>query len=86
MLKGIYTALITPYKENKKINYEKFIELIEEQINKGVDGLVILGTTGEASSLTNKEKNDLVDLAILVINKRVKLIVGCSSSNTEKSY
>ena len=82
MLKGIYTALITPYKENKKINYEKFIELIEEQINKGVDGLVILGTTGEASSLTNKEKNDLVDLAILVINKRVKLIVGCSSSNT----
>ena len=82
MLKGIYTALITPFKENKKINYEKFIELIEEQINKGVDGLVILGTTGEASSLTNKEKNDLVDLAILVINKRVKLIVGCSSSNT----
>ena len=82
MLKGVYTALITPYKENKKINYEKFIELIEEQINKGVDGLVILGTTGEASSLTNKEKNDLVDLAILVINKRVKLIVGCSSSNT----
>lgn len=82
MLKGIYTALITPYKENKKINYEKFIELIEEQINKGVDGLVILGTTGEASSLTNKEKNDLVDLAILVINKRIKLIVGCSSSNT----
>ena len=82
MLKGIYTALITPYKENKKINYEKFIELIEEQISKGVDGLVILGTTGEASSLTNKEKNDLVDLAILVINKRVKLIVGCSSSNT----
>lgn len=82
MLKGIYTALITPFKENKKINYEKFIELIEEQISKGVDGLVILGTTGEASSLTNKEKNDLVDLAILVINKRVKLIVGCSSSNT----
>ena len=82
MLKGVYTALITPYKDNKKINYEKFIELIEEQINKGVDGLVILGTTGEAASLTNKEKNDLVDLAILVINKRVKLIVGCSSSNT----
>ena len=38
MLKGIYTALITPNKENKKINYEKFIELIEEQINIGVDG------------------------------------------------
>ena len=58
MLKGVYTALITPYKENKKINYEKFIELIEEQINKGVDGLVILGTTGEASSLTYKEKDN----------------------------
>lgn len=82
MLKGVYTALITPFKDNKKVNYAKFIELIEEQINKGVDGLVILGTTGEASLLTDKEKNVLVDLAITVINGRVKLIVGCSSIDT----
>ena len=77
MLKGVYTALITPYKENKKINYEKFIELIEEQISKGVDGLVILGTTGEASSLSEKEQIKIIKLGIKVVKKRVKLIIGC---------
>lgn len=85
MLKGTYTALITPYKENNKINYNKFIELIEEQINNNVDGIVLLGTTGEASLLTNKEKTDLIDLAFSVINKRVQLIVGISLIDSYKA-
>ncbi len=82
MLKGNIVALVTPFKENKKINYAKFIELLEYQINNGVDGIVILGTTGEASSLNEKEQIKLIKLAITVINKRVKLIVGASAINT----
>lgn len=82
MLKGNIVALITPFKENKEVNYNKLIELIEFQISNGVDGIVLLGTTGEASSLTEKEQIKIIKLGISIINKRVKLIVGCSAINT----
>lgn len=82
MLKGNIVALITPFKENKKVNYDKLIELIEFQIDNGVDGIVLLGTTAEASSLNEKEQVKIIKLGISIINQRVKLIVGCSAINT----
>lgn len=84
MLKGNIVALITPFKENSKVNYKKLIELIELQISNGVEGIVLLGTTGEAPLLTEKEQINIVKLGISVIKKRVKLIVGCSDINTIK--
>ena len=84
MLKGNYVALITPFKENKKVNYSKLIELIENQINNKVDGIVLLGTTGEAPLLREKEKINIIKLAISIVNKRVKLIVGVSDISTYK--
>jgi len=82
MLRGNIVALITPYKNNKKVNYNKIVELIEYQIANGVDGILLLGTTAEASLLTIKEQMNIIKLAIAVIDKRVKIIVGCSDMNT----
>lgn len=83
MLKGNIVALVTPFDENKKVNYPKLIELIEYQILSKVDGIVLLGTTGEASSLSEKEQIKIIKLGIKVVKKRVKLIIGCSAINTE---
>ena len=81
MLKGNIVALITPFKENKKIYYKKLIDFIEYQIKNKVDGIVLLGTTGEVSSLSINEQLNIIKLGIEVINKRVKLIVGCNDLN-----
>ena len=85
MLKGNIVALVTPFDQKNKVNYNKLIELIEYQIDNGVDGIVLLGTTGEASSLKESEQLKIIKIGISIINKRVKLIVGCSAINTYKA-
>lgn len=85
MIKGAYTAIITPFKENKKINYNKFHELIEYQIANDIDGLVVCGTTGESSTLTTTEKKKLIKFAIDKVNKRVPVIIGTGSNNTKSA-
>lgn len=82
MLKGNIVALITPYDENNKINFNKLEALIEFQIQSKVSAIVLLGTTAEASSLTKKEQLQIIKFAIKVIRRRVKIIVGCSAINT----
>ena len=73
MLKGNIVALVTPFNEDKSVNYIKLIELIEYQILSKVDGIVLLGTTGEASSLTIKEQLKIIKIGCKVIKNRVKL-------------
>ena len=85
MIKWAYTAIITPFKENKKINYNKFHELIEFQIANEIDGIVVCGTTGESSTLTVTEKKKLIKFAIEKVAKRVPVIVGTGSNNTKTS-
>ena len=64
MIKGAYTALITPFKENMKVNYSKLEELIEYQIGNEIDGLIICGTTGESATLSISEKKKVIKFAI----------------------
>jgi len=81
MFKGAYTALITPFK-NGKVNYEKLGELIEFQIGNNIDGIVICGTTGESSTLTDKEKKKVIKYTVETVNGRVPVIAGTGSNNT----
>lgn len=55
LFEGAGVALITPFKDNGEVNYEKLEELLEEQIAGGTDSIVICGTTGEASTMTHEE-------------------------------
>lgn len=79
---GLGVALVTPFTANGNIDWEKFAELIEFQIENGTDYLCILGTTAETPTLTDNEKLKIVQTAIKQINGRIPIMVGCSSNCT----
>lgn len=81
---GVGTALITPFK-NGKIDYSALEGLIEFQIKSGVNAIILLGTTGEASTISERERGEVIAFAFEKIRKRVPLIVGTGTNNTEVS-
>ena len=82
IFEGMATALITPLTENG-IDYEAFGKLIDWQIEEGINALVICGTTGEASTLSDEEHRDTIRFAVERANRRVPIIAGTGSNNTE---
>lgn len=82
VFKGIATALITPLDENG-INYDKFGRLIDWQIEEGVNALVVCGTTGEASTLTDEEHRSAISYAVKRVAGRVPVIAGTGSNDTD---
>ena len=84
MLKGAITAIITPFKNNR-INYLKMEELIEFQIENNIDGLVVCGTTGESSTLSEQEKKKLIKFTVDKVNGRIPVIAGTGSNDTKKA-
>ena len=83
IFKGCATAIVTPFDENYNINFDEFKKLIEFQIDNNVNGIVVCGTTGEASTLLKEEKEELIRYCVKVINKRVPVIAGVGSNNTK---
>ena len=81
IFKGAATALITPLNETG-IDYERYGKLIEWQISEGIDGLVICGTTGESSTLTDEEHRDAISFAVKTSAGRVPIIAGTGSNDT----
>ena len=77
---GMATALITPLTENG-IDYNAFGKLIDWQIEEGIDGLVICGTTGEGSTLTDEEHREAIAFAVKRAQKRVPIIAGTGSND-----
>lgn len=83
LFKGSGVALVTPFDENNNINYEKVKELIEFHIANKTDSIIICGTTGESSTLSNDEKKQLIKYSIDIANKRIPIIAGTGSNNTK---
>lgn len=83
MIKGSIVALITPMNSDGSVNYDKLGELIEFHIANKTDGIVILGTTGEASTLEFEEEEKIVKFSIERANKRIPIIVGSGSNSTK---
>ena len=81
-LKGAYTALITPMKENGDVDYEAFRRLVNFQLDEGIDGLVPLGTTGETPTLDEDEEEKLIRIIIDEVKGKVPVIVGAGSNDT----
>jgi len=78
---GAATAIVTPFK-NGTIDYDSFGRIIEDQISKGIDGIVVAGTTGEAATLTHEEHCDCIDFAVRKVDGRVPVIAGTGSNDT----
>ncbi|MBQ7411524.1 MAG: 4-hydroxy-tetrahydrodipicolinate synthase [Clostridia bacterium] len=83
IFEGAATALITPFDKNGKIDYKKFAELVEFQIAEGINALVVCGTTGEASTLTDDEHKDAIEFVVKQVNGRVPVIAGTGSNDTD---
>lgn len=79
---GCATAIATPMNADGSINYDEFGRLIDFQIDNGIDGLVICGTTGESATMTDEEHVEVIRYGIERVNHRVPVIAGAGSNDT----
>jgi 4-hydroxy-tetrahydrodipicolinate synthase len=84
MFKGAIVAIVTPFK-NGRVDEETYRELIEFQITNGTDGIVPCGTTGESSTLSHEEHDQVIEIAINAARKRVPVIAGTGSNSTDEA-
>ena len=82
LFKGCATAIATPFND-EGVNFEEFKKLLENQIENKVDAIVVCGTTGESATMNETEKLELIEYAVKVANKRVPIIAGTGSNNTQ---
>ncbi|MCL2054399.1 MAG: 4-hydroxy-tetrahydrodipicolinate synthase [Oscillospiraceae bacterium] len=79
---GAGTALVTPMNSDGTINYEAFGKNIDWQIEQGIDAVIVCGTTGEASTMTDEEHVEVMRYCVERVNKRVPVIAGTGSNDT----
>lgn len=79
---GCGTAIVTPFNENG-VDFESYGKLIDYQIENGVSAIITCGTTGEAATMTSEEKTAVISYTVEKVAKRVPVIVGTGSNNTE---
>ncbi|MBW2368434.1 MAG: dihydrodipicolinate synthase family protein, partial [Deltaproteobacteria bacterium] len=84
MLKGSYTALITPFADDT-VDYDGLDKLIEYQIGNGISGILAVGTTGESPTLTWDEHHKVIEHVAQKTRGRVKCLAGTGSNNTKES-
>lgn len=83
VFKGAAVAICTPFLANGEVDYDKFREQIEYQIENGTDAIVVCGTTGEASCLSHEEHLDCIKFCTEVVEHRIPVIAGTGSNCTE---
>ena len=84
VFKGCGTALITPFDE-EGVNYNVLRDMIEFQIQNGADALIICGTTGESSTMTETERKETIRFTVEVVNHRIPVIAGTGSNCTQSA-
>ena len=80
---GAGVAIVTPMNDDLSINYTKLGELIDFNIENGTQAIIICGTTGESSTMTDEEHIECIRFAVKHTNKRVPVIAGTGSNHTE---
>lgn len=85
IFEGAGVALVTPFKANGDVNYDKLEEILEEQIAGGTDAIVICGTTGEASTMSPEEHLSVIKYGCEVVKGRIPVVVGTGSNCTREA-
>lgn len=85
LFKGSGVALVTPFNRDLSINYDETKRLINFHLENNTDALIICGTTGEGSTLTDNEFKEYVNFVVKEVNKKIPVIVGSGSNNTKKA-
>lgn len=82
-LEGTITALVTPFKDNYEVDFDALDRVVELQLKSGINGIVVLGSTGEAATLSEMEKLDVILAVQKKVNGKIPVIVGVGSNNTK---
>jgi 4-hydroxy-tetrahydrodipicolinate synthase len=85
MLKGVYTAIVTPFKKDGSIDEETFRSLIEDQIAAGISGIIPCGTTGESPTLNYEEHNRVIEITCEQVKGRCVVMAGTGSNSTSEA-
>lgn len=83
VFKGAGVAIVTPFHKDGSINFEKFADLIEFQVNNGTDAIIVCGTTGEASTMSHEEHLSAIEFCIKQVAGRIPVVAGTGSNCTE---
>ena len=83
IFKGAGVAIVTPMFEDGSVNYDKLKEILEEQIAKETDAIIICGTTGESATMSEKEHSEVIKFAVDTVAKRIPVIAGTGSNCTQ---
>ncbi|TGK82530.1 4-hydroxy-tetrahydrodipicolinate synthase [Leptospira noumeaensis] len=84
MFQGVYTAVITPFRQGK-IDYDSYFKILENQIRSGVAGVVPCGTTGESPTLSYAEHKELIQKTVKVVAGKIQVIAGTGSNSTKEA-
>ncbi|MDR3330949.1 MAG: 4-hydroxy-tetrahydrodipicolinate synthase [Endomicrobium sp.] len=84
MFSGVYTAIVTPFKNNK-VDFDAFGKLIESQYKSGVDGIVPCGTTGESPTLSYEEHELVIEFCVKNTRGKMKVLAGTGSNSTDEA-
>ena len=85
MFQGVFTAMVTPFNDDKSINEEDLKKLVDFNIENGVAGVVPMGTTGESPTLNHEEHVHAIEIVCKHVNKRVPVIAGTGSNSTREA-
>ncbi len=83
--RGVYTAIVTPFKADGSVDEKALCRLIEAQLAAGVSGIVPCGTTGESPTLSHEEHDRVIELAISCVGKKAQIIAGTGSNSTAEA-
>jgi 4-hydroxy-tetrahydrodipicolinate synthase len=85
VLQGSLVALVTPFTENREVDYDALKNLLDWHIDQGTDGIVPVGTTGESATLNIKEHIDVIEFTVKHVNKRLPVIAGTGANSSEEA-
>src|SRR6185437_1236673 len=85
MLGGVLTAIVTPFDEGGAVDFDAFQRLAQFLVDNGSDGLVVAGTTGEASTLTDPERLGVIRAAVEAVGDRATIVAGTGTNDTAHS-
>ncbi len=85
MFEGVFTALVTPFTKDGKLDEQALRRLVDFQIEEGIDGLVPVGTTGESPTLSAEETEAVIRITVEQARRRVPVIAGAGSNSTDKA-
>ena len=84
LFRGSGVALVTPFTEEKDVNYEELERLIDYQIEGGTDAIIVCGTTGEPATMTEEERLSVISYTIDKVKRRIPVIAGTGGNCTRQ--